>query len=176
MLEDWHAGFQWHGFACDFAAHRLFTQDEAALNELLRLTPMLKHNRQSQIYFNRRWMNDPLDMIELARRTEYNVLCKVVYSYLRRPKALVPDSFSTFVVQRYGEELYDYFFRPYTEKLFGIPGGDVALSWAEAKVRLARPLDRFARSTKRSSTISTTPSRADTVRLLTQCMIVCGEK
>lgn len=140
--------FDWHGFQCDFAAHRLFTQDEEVLKELLALTPMISHSRQSQIYFNSQWMDDPLDVIELGKKTELPKIKKIIGSYLKRPKQSEPTSFKTFVVQKYGDELYDYFFRPYTEKLFGIPGETIALSWAQTKVRLAGPLDRFKQNTK----------------------------
>lgn len=140
--------FEWHGFSCDFAAHRLFTKDRLLLQQLVKITPMIEHDRRSQIYFNRKWMKDPLDVIELIKCTEGSKLYKLIKSYLLRPRFLKPDSFRTFVEQRYGRQLYDYFFRPYTEKLFGISGDDVALSWAETKVRLAGPLDRFRQSTK----------------------------
>lgn len=140
--------FNWHGFHCDFAAHRLFTQDEQVLAELFKLTPMHRHYRQSQIYFNSQWMDDPLDVIELAKKTEFKKIQKIVLSFLRRPKNEASISFKTFVVQKYGEGLYEYFFRPYTEKLFGIPGETIALSWAQKKVRLSGPFDRFRRNTK----------------------------
>lgn len=32
--------FKWHGFNCDFAAHRFFTRNEDTLYKLLNLVPM----------------------------------------------------------------------------------------------------------------------------------------
>lgn len=140
--------FEWNGFSCDFAAHRLFTKDKALLQQLLEVTPMLEHDRRSQIYFNGQWMQDPLDVIELAKSTDIRKLIKLLGSYLFRPRSIKPDSFRSFVERHYGRQLYNYFFRPYTEKLFGIPGSSIALSWAKSKVRLAGPLDRFRESSK----------------------------
>ena len=42
--------FEWHGFHCDIAPHRLFTHDQEALDYLLRLVPMHKHRRRSTIF------------------------------------------------------------------------------------------------------------------------------
>ncbi|MCP4288865.1 MAG: hypothetical protein GY792_31325, partial [Gammaproteobacteria bacterium] len=57
-------------------------------------------------------------------------------------------SFENYVLMRYGQGLYDFFFRPYTEKLFGIPGEEISVLWARQKVRLASPFDRFRENTK----------------------------
>ena len=44
--------------------------------------------------------------------------------------------------------LYRLFFKPYTEKLFGIAGDKIAVEWARRKVRLAGPLDSLRKGTK----------------------------
>lgn len=140
--------FEWHGFYCDFAAHRLFTHDEESLQALLALVPMVRHSRRSRMYFNGRWMRDPLDVFQLAMTATPARTLRMLSSYLTRPRDLPEDSFAAFVIRRYGQGLYDFFFRPYTEKLFGIAGEEISVSWARAKVRLARPLDKYRPSTK----------------------------
>jgi GT2 family glycosyltransferase/UDP-galactopyranose mutase len=72
----------------------------------------------------------------------------VLYSYLFRPKSLDEANFENFVLKRYGNRLYEYFFQPYTEKLFGVPGRDISVLWARQKVRLANPLDNLRENTK----------------------------
>lgn len=141
--------FDWHGFSCDFAAHRLFSRDEAALEQLTALVPMHEHARRSQIYFNGKWMNDPLDIGQLLLSDNPWRGWRIVRDYFGRPRQLPDSSFANYVIGRYGHELYDYFFRPYTEKLFGINGADISVSWARTKVRLASPFDRFKTSTKK---------------------------
>ena len=39
--------FDWNGFRCDFAAHRLFTHDQQVLDLLLDMVPMHHHQRRS---------------------------------------------------------------------------------------------------------------------------------
>ena len=140
--------FEWHGFYCDFAAHRLFTNDESILQQLLNLVPMGRHLRRSRIYLNERWMRDPLDVIELGTHLPILHRFKVIWDYLFRPRSLPDDSFENYVLRRYGRSLYRLFFQAYTEKLFGVPGNEISVSWARQKVRLANPIDHYRENTK----------------------------
>ncbi|MBU1662796.1 MAG: glycosyltransferase, partial [Chloroflexi bacterium] len=140
--------FLWNGFYCDFATHRLFTTDEVILHELLKLVPMGRHIRRSKIYIRGHWLRDPLDVLELGTHLPIAERFKVLWTYFTRPKNLPEDSFENYVLMRYGRGLYDIFFRPYTEKLFGIPGKEISVLWARQKVRLANPLDSWRENTK----------------------------
>ena len=138
----------WHGFSCDFAAHRLFTSNEIVLQKLLNLVPMGRQIRRSRIYLGEHWMRDPLDVLELAQKLPFNGRLNVVWSYMIRNKNLPETNFRNYVLRRYGAGLYKYFFQPYTEKLFGIQGDEISVLWARQKVRLANPLDNIRENTK----------------------------
>ncbi len=140
--------FQWNGFYCDFAAHRLFTTDEVVLQQLLNLVPMGRHVRRSRIYLGGEWMRDPLDVVELATNLPFGQRIGMLWHYMARPRGLADDNFENFVLRRYGRSLYRLFFKPYTEKLFGIRGQDISVYWANQKVRLASPLDHYRENTK----------------------------
>jgi len=60
--------FKWHEFDCDFSAHRLFTLDENVLRQLLTLVPMGRHIRRSRIYLGGKWLNDPINIVEVLYR------------------------------------------------------------------------------------------------------------
>ena len=140
--------FLWNGFHCDFAAHRLFTTDETILQEMLKLVPMGRHIRRSRIFLAKRWMRDPLDLIELGLNFPMHKSIGILWKYIVRPRNLVEENFQNYVIRRYGKSLYQLFFQPYTEKLFGIPGDKISVYWAQQKVRLANPLDNFRENTK----------------------------
>jgi protoporphyrinogen oxidase/GT2 family glycosyltransferase len=140
--------FYWHGFPCDFAAHRLFTTDEEILQQLLSLVPMGRHIRRSKIYLQGKWMRDPLDVIELGLNLPLAERLSILGTFMVRPKELPDVSFKNYVIRRYGNSLYRLFFKPYTEKLFGIPGEDISVLWARQKVRLSNPLDNLRANTK----------------------------
>jgi protoporphyrinogen oxidase/GT2 family glycosyltransferase len=140
--------FQWNGFWCDFAAHRLFSANESVLQQLIGLVPMGRHIRRSQIYLGGRWMRDPLDVLELGTHLSLPHKLGTLWNFLARPRGLPDDSFENYVLRRYGKSLYRLFFKPYTEKLFGITGDNISVLWARQKVRLANPLDNFRENTK----------------------------
>lgn len=140
--------FEWNGFTCDFAAHRLFTTDEHVLHEFLKLVPMGRHIRRSKIYLRGHWLRDPLDVLEMVTRLSFSENVNILWNYLFRPRYEPEDSFEQYVLKRYGKGLYHYFFKPYTEKLFGIPGNEISVLWARQKVRLANPLDNLRENTK----------------------------
>ncbi len=140
--------FEWNGFQCDFAAHRLFTSDENILQELLRLVPMGRHVRRSKIYLRGKWMRDPLDVFELSTHLSVSARLGILWSYFIRPRKMDAESFESYVLWKYGRGLYDIFFKPYTEKLFGIPGDEISVLWARQKVRLANPFDAWRQNSK----------------------------
>jgi protoporphyrinogen oxidase len=48
-----------------------------------------------------------------------------------------PDvSFEDWVVQRFGRALFDIYFKPYTEKVWGFPCSDLSADWAAERIRL----------------------------------------
>lgn len=140
--------FDWHGFYCDFAAHRLFSSDEEVLQQLINLIPMGRHIRRSKIFLGGHWMRDPLDVFELINNLPFFNQLELLYGYLVRPRNREEGNFENYVLRRYGTGLYKAFFKPYTEKLFGIPGDEISVLWARQKVRLANPLDKVRENTK----------------------------
>jgi GT2 family glycosyltransferase/protoporphyrinogen oxidase len=142
--------FRWHDFSCDFAAHRLFCENEAVLQQLLALVPMGRHIRRSRLRLRGRWLSDPVNLGELLVRFFPFGSARIAASYLTRPRSGPVDSFESYVLHRYGAGLNDLFFAPYTEKLFGIPAREVALDWAIRKVRIAGPLSALRTSSKKN--------------------------
>jgi GT2 family glycosyltransferase/protoporphyrinogen oxidase len=141
--------FDWHGFTCDLGAHRLFTQDESMLRHLLSLTPMGRHIRRSQIYLAGKWMHDPVNVVEILYRYFPVTTMRIISGYLFRPRHTPEKSFDNFVHRQYGVALNQFFFRPYTEKLFGLPGDQISADWARRKVRISGPLDFLRESSKK---------------------------
>jgi len=141
--------FAWHGFTCDLGAHRLFTNDESVLRSLLMFVPMGRHSRRSQIYLQGKWLRDPVNVSDLLYHYFPGTATRIVWDYLTRSRHSAGDSFDGYVEARYGRALNAFFFRPYTEKMFGLPGNQISADWARRKVRISGPLDALRENTKR---------------------------
>jgi protoporphyrinogen oxidase len=58
------------------------------------------------------------------------------------------DSFEGLVLNRYGTGLNEFFFKPYSEKLFGIPANTISAEWAKRKIRISGVKDMLKKDTK----------------------------
>ncbi len=141
--------FVWHDFTCDLGTHRLFTTDEATLRAIMEITPLVRHSRRSQLYFQGQWLHDPVNIPELLLHSSFKKAVALLYDYLRPSSIEGERSFDDFVEKRYGETLNALFFRPYTQKLFKVPTSQISYRWAESKVRIAGFLDFLRESNKK---------------------------
>jgi len=136
--------FKWHGFSCDFAAHRFFTNDEDVLRSVFRLNPMIRHVRRSKLFVRNAWLNDPINPIELMRLLPYKEALLLIKDLIKPPdKINQPKSFEDFILSRYGKIMHDNFFRPSTEKIFRIPANQISVTWALRKARLVNPFKKM---------------------------------
>ncbi|HEV2412225.1 MAG TPA: NAD(P)/FAD-dependent oxidoreductase [Candidatus Saccharimonadales bacterium] len=98
---------------------------------------MLVRSRMSRIYYGGKFYNYP---VKLESATVKNLgfmrMAKIGVSYVKaRAKPLPEDSLENFYVNRFGRELYNTFFRDYTEKLWGISPKQIAPDWGAQRVK-----------------------------------------
>ena len=139
--------FDWHGLPCDIAPHRLHTHDQAVLQAIQNLVPLREFRRHSRILMRDKQIQDPINPIELLLRFPPQIGLKLVWGYLNRPK-LPENSFEAMALNRYGRGLYDFFFEPYTKKMFGVPPGEISPIWGREKLRSSGLLDTLKRQSK----------------------------
>ena len=139
--------FDWHGFDCDIAPHRLFTRDKEAKARLLELVPMNRHQRRSRIFIADRIVRDPVNPVELMLRLPPSISTRLVSGYLFKPK-LPEDSFENLALNKFGRGLYEFFFKPYTRKMFGVPPSEISVDWGRQKLRVSGLRDVIRRNTK----------------------------
>lgn len=139
--------FNWHGVDCDIAPHRLHTHNKELLNMLAELVPLRHHQRRSRILMGGKVIRDPINPIELCRRFPLKVSSKLVGGFLWKPK-VKEDSFEGLALNRYGKGLYEFFFKPYTIKMFGVPPSEISATWGRQKLRSSGLLDALKRNSK----------------------------
>jgi protoporphyrinogen oxidase len=128
--------FKWHGFDCDLAPHRFFTRDEELLRQVLALVPMRRVKRRSSIRLRGQWLRDPVNIFEVLFKFMPVESALILWHYLLRSKQ-PEDSFEALVLNNYGKGLNHLFFKPYSEKLFGIPASEISPSWGRRKIRIS---------------------------------------
>ena len=98
---------------------------------------MLVRSRLSRIFYGGQFYNYP---VTLESSTIKNLgmlrMAKMGTSYIKaRIKPIPEKSLEDFYVNRFGRELYNTFFRDYTEKVWGVPCSEIAPDWGAQRVK-----------------------------------------
>jgi protoporphyrinogen oxidase len=99
---------------------------------------MLSINRLTRILFLGKLFSYP---ISLNIKTALNLgpvrIVKILFSYLKIRLFPIKDekSLGDFYVNRFGRELYDTFFKEYTEKVWGIDPKNISKDWGAQRVK-----------------------------------------
>jgi protoporphyrinogen oxidase len=128
-----------NGFRFDLGGHRFFTKVEevdALWHEIVG-AEFLKRPRQSRIYWNDKFLEYPLQGVDVMRKLGPVELTRCGISYMWaavKPKGK-EDTFEEWVSNRFGKRLYNHFFKTYTEKLWGVKATEIRAEWAAQRIK-----------------------------------------
>jgi protoporphyrinogen oxidase len=99
---------------------------------------MLVRNRISRIFYLRKFFSYPLSFsTDTIRKLGVSKLVKIGMSYLK--SRLFPrkeeKTLEDFFINRFGKELYNTFFKDYTEKVWGVPCNTIPAEWGAQRVK-----------------------------------------
>jgi protoporphyrinogen oxidase len=99
---------------------------------------MLVRQRKSRIFFSRRFFEYPIRLTpDTLRKLGLLQTLRAGISYLWA--ALLPKreerSLEDFLTNRFGERLYLTFFKPYTEKVWGVPCSQISAEWGAQRIK-----------------------------------------
>jgi protoporphyrinogen oxidase len=128
------------GFRFDIGGHRFYTKSETAAEiwrEVLPPNDFPKRKRLSRIHYKGRFFHYPLRASSMLFSLGPVEGLLIFFSYLRA--RLFPlkgeRTFEEWVTNRFGRRLYRAFFKTYTEKVWGIPCGEINADWAAQRIR-----------------------------------------
>jgi protoporphyrinogen oxidase len=95
------------------------------------------HARQTKLYYNGTFIHSPLRAGDALLRLGIPAIAKMLLSFAwRRLKPLSSEaSARDWVVGRFGEELYERFFKVYNEKIWGLPCEEIDPRWSGQRVK-----------------------------------------
>jgi protoporphyrinogen oxidase len=127
------------GYRFDLGGHRFFTkvpEVDQLWHEILR-EEFLRRPRQSRIYWHKRFLEYPLQGMDVIRKLGPIELALCLFSYLWaavKPKGR-EDTFEDWVANRFGRRLYGHFFKSYSEKVWGVPATEIRAEWAAQRIK-----------------------------------------
>jgi protoporphyrinogen oxidase len=99
---------------------------------------MLIRQRLSRIYYRRRFFDYPLKLsADTVGKMGLLETFRIGLSYgraqlsSRSPEATLEE----FFINRFGDRLYRTFFKDYTEKVWGVPCGDISAEWGAQRIK-----------------------------------------
>jgi protoporphyrinogen oxidase len=152
--------FAHEGFRFDIGGHRFHSNNPSVVQWIkdllktdLRVVPRISH-----IHLGGQFVDYPIRLPNALFffspwRATYMV-ASYVKARLISEKSRREISFEDWVIKRYGKALYSVFFKPYTEKVWGIPCDQLAASWAFQRIKVLsfwRILKGFVRPPKEVS-------------------------
>jgi len=132
--------FSLWGQRVDLGPHRFFSNDPR-VNRLWFDVVGDEYDqvaRLTRIYYGGCFYAYPLKPLDVARQAGPRRSLGFLSSYLRQRLRASDDghgSFESWVVRRFGRKLFDAFFRPYSEKLWGIPCDQLSGDFAAQRIR-----------------------------------------
>src|SRR6202165_936415 len=127
------------GYRFDLGGHRFFTKVKEVddlWHEIMK-EEFLRRPRQSRIYWNDKFLEYPLQGMDVIRKLGPVELVRWGLSYFFaaiKPKGR-EDTFEQWVSNRFGKRLYQHFFKTYTEKLWGVSTDEIRAEWAAQRIK-----------------------------------------
>ncbi|HLP77550.1 MAG TPA: NAD(P)/FAD-dependent oxidoreductase, partial [Candidatus Paceibacterota bacterium] len=127
------------GFRFDVGAHRFFSKNPEIARWWRERLPndFIPIKRLTRILYRHRFFDYPLKPGNALKGLGILSSLGCVLSYFwRRSKPIRPErSFEDWVVNRFGDRLYQIFFKTYTEKVWGMPCSEISADWASQRIK-----------------------------------------
>lgn len=130
------------GRRVDVGPHRFFSTDARVNRFWLDIVGSDYHliNRLTRIHYDDKLFEYPLKPLDVFRKLGLFETTQTLCSYakqvvLNNREADTKPSFESWVVKRFGNRLYQKFFKSYSEKLWGIPCTELSEDFAAQRIR-----------------------------------------
>lgn len=130
---------QYKGFRFDIGGHRFFTKIQPVedfWNHILG-DDFISVPRMSRIHYDGKYFDYPLKALNALSGLGIVNTARIIWSYVqaRLHPSEDEDNFEQWVTNRFGQRLYEIFFKTYTEKVWGIPCTEIRAEWAAQRIQ-----------------------------------------
>jgi len=129
--------FHYDGWSIDIGPHRFHTDDALVHDFVLEIMRdrIIEIPRSSKVFFCEEHFDWPLN-VQSMFRLPLNLMFKAFLDLFNRP-AIKDDSYESYVMNKYGKTLTNYFFREYNQKFLKMDLKDCHRHWAETGINRA---------------------------------------
>src|SRR5271169_1421731 len=158
-------------FLFDIGGHRFFSKAKEVVDLWHEILPddFITRRRLSRIYYGGKFYSYPLNAFQALRNLGIftSAVCMLSYALAKAFPIASPRSFHDWVRNRFGERLFQIFFKTYTEKVWGMSCDEISADWAAQRIKGLDLLTAVINGFKRSLHIGRKPkANGDTVKSL----------
>lgn len=129
-----------HGnFLFDVGGHRFFSKAKEVVDLWHEILPndFIERRRLSRIYYGGKFYSYPLSAFEALRNLGIftSAACMLSYAYAKAFPIAPALNFHDWVRNRFGERLFQIFFKTYTEKVWGMSCDEISADWAAQRIK-----------------------------------------
>lgn len=129
----------YRGYRFDIGGHRFFSK-VPLINELwqeILQEDFMVRPRLSRIYYRERFFDYPLKALNALAGLGplETLLIGLSYTKARLLPHEQETNFERWVVNRFGQRLYEIFFKTYTEKVWGLSCNEISADWAAQRIK-----------------------------------------
>lgn len=146
---------EYNGYRFDLGGHRFISKNREMVEDVRTMmgSELLTSSRKSVILLKGKVFEYPLSAKDIFLKMDMWTNAKAFMSYLVAAFSRMfvrkrEVSFEDWIVRRFGRTLYNLFFGPYTEKLWGISPGEISSDWASQRISLLNLKDVLFRLLK----------------------------
>ena len=131
---------QYRGCRFDLGGHRFFSKNQEIVDwwrDVLDPADFIEVPRISRIFYNKKFFDYPLKPFNALFNLGPLQSLACVIAYMRRSTfPIAPEvSFKDWVTNRFGDRLFEIFFRSYTEKVWGMKCEEISSDWAAQRIK-----------------------------------------
>lgn len=130
---------EYHDYRFDIGGHRFFSKSHEVAQFWATILgdDLLTCARSSRIYYRGKFYDYPLALGNTLRNLGPAVALLCLVDYLRAKARPIADpvSFEDWVINAFGQRLYQTFFKSYTEKVWGMDCAEISADWAAQRIR-----------------------------------------
>ena len=110
--------FEYKDFILDYGPHKIYTILPGIINEIEKVTPLLKVKKQNSIFLKNNFFDFPLKISQIAQKMPFTALSSGVDIFTKSFSKLPDDSYENFLINRFGKTMYELAFKDYARKVW----------------------------------------------------------
>jgi protoporphyrinogen oxidase len=130
---------QYNGFRFDIGGHRFFSKSREVVDLWNEILPddFIQRPRMSRIFYDGKFYSYPLKGFEALRNLGLwrSACCMASYAYSQIFPRKDVKSFQDWTINQFGQQLFNIFFKTYTEKVWGMPCDEISADWAAQRIK-----------------------------------------